>query len=186
MGLRETFFGWRWRAISWKRAIASFFVLYHLTAILIGPSPMGYFHQALLPVFHPYWAALEFGSTWSFFAPEPGSPPTFLEWEAEDEKGVRSTGRFPAFPSPFWNRERQTLRLSIVGYIFMNEGATERAMLPYLCRTLPQAQSNSLWRTIYGVPPLKPFAEGTQKLGLNTQPIRQWVSHSFCERERSP
>jgi hypothetical protein len=169
----------------WEKGFASLFVIYHLTAIAVGPSPMGHLHQVFLPIYRLYWSAFDLGSTWSFFAPEPGSPPLFFEWEMEGKNGERTTGRFPEYPSPYWNRERQTLRMSIASYLFMHEHAGERALAPYLCRIYPEAVSVSLWRTLYGVPPLEPYARGESKLGLHTPPVRRWISHSFCEAEKA-
>ncbi len=163
----------------------SVLLAFHLGAIIIGPSPLNYFYWWAAPIYRVYWQAFEFGNQWSFFAPEPGVPPVFLEWEMEDDQGRRTTGQSPEHPSPYWNRERQTMRMAMTGYLMLTEGAAERVMVPYLCKTHPDARSVSLWRRVHGVPALEGFAKGEEKLGVISPPVRQWVSHSFCEGERA-
>jgi hypothetical protein len=163
----------------------SAFIVFHLTAIILGPAPLSYLHEMTKPIFRPYWGMFGLGNTWSFYAPDP-APPIFFEWEWEDQQGQRHTGRYPEFPSNFWNYDRQVFRITTMGYIFMQEGAAERAFVPYLCRTLTEARGISLWRVAYAVPPIGEFTQGTRKYGLDAGlATRSWISHSWCDRERA-
>lgn len=169
----------------WIQLGLSAWLLFHVTAIVMGPAPSNYLHGSICKVFQPYWGYLGLGSTWSFYAPDP-APPIFYEWEWEDTAGVRRTGRYPQFPSPYWNYDRQVLRVTALGYIFMQEGAAERSLIPYLCRQLPAVRSVSLWRVAYGVPSTDDFVKGTRKYEIDEQlASREWISHSVCADERS-
>jgi hypothetical protein len=164
--------------------LLSVWIAFHGIAIMLAPGPMTYLYQSARPLFLPYWQIFGLGSTWSFYAPDP-APPIFYEWEWEDAAGKRHTGSYPQFPSPYWNGDRQALRITAMGYIFTNQGMAERTFIPYVCRTQPEARGVSLWRVAYPVPSTVDFVKGERKFGLNSQEaVREWISHSLCDRER--
>lgn len=161
-------------------------VVFHLLVILLMPNAHTWLAQRALGWLEPYVHALELTPQWNFFAPDPGPPPLFVEWELEDERGERiGTGHFPERWDPFFLRERQNRRVAMTRFMVQSDARTEQIMLSYLCRRHPEASGVTLWRTVYSTPSLESVAKGERRIGDEEGVQRQWVSHSFCERGTS-
>ena len=80
------------------RAIVSFLILFHLTAVVLAPLSMMLPSASLIePIrrkFEPYHQATYLGHGYQFFAPDPG-PSHFVEYEATGPDGNIIKGRFP-------------------------------------------------------------------------------------------
>lgn len=164
----------------------SLVVVFHLFVIGVMPNPDTWLGQHALRWLRPYVSALELTAQWNFFAPDPGPPPIFVEWELKDAQGEDiGTGRFPEQWDPYLLRERQNRRIAATRFVVLSDSRTEQVMLNYVCRKHPEAHAVTLWRTVYSTPSLNAIASGERKLGDDVGMQRHWVSHSFCERGES-
>ena len=162
--------------------LLSGFLLFHLTAILIAPNNQTYLGLQARPYIEPYLNSLELVSSWNFFAPDPGPPPMFIEYELEDAKGESvSKGRFPEFPDPFFFRERQNRLVAAAHFMIGAEGRVEKTLIPYLCANHPDAYSVRAWSLMYSIPSLQDVADGKRKIGDEIGTERKAIGHTFCE-----
>lgn len=72
----------------WWMLPASLLILWHLTAIVLGPAPPSHVAGELYPVFKPYLRVLNLDHTWGFFSPEP-SEGRRLRYAVIDAGGAR-------------------------------------------------------------------------------------------------
>jgi hypothetical protein len=170
--------------LRWIKAGLSVFILFQLTVVILGPNCENYVCTKLSPVIVPYANFFEMTSKWSFFAPEPGPPPVFVEYELLDVKGEAiQKSRFPEAQNPYFIRERQNRRIASVEFMMPGEDRVEKVMVPYLCSHHPDAQSIKLWRVAYSVPSMEDVAKEKRKIGDEINIERRIVSHTFCERK---
>ena len=88
------------------RAIASFLLVFHLTAIVVAPwavAPASMLSRQCWDFFQPYLEVAYLNHGYHFFAPEPG-PSHLVRYELELPDGTRKEGVFP-------NREQHKPRL---------------------------------------------------------------------------
>lgn len=166
------------------RALLSVAIVWHLAAILIAPNKDTYLALKAAPLIEPYVNFLELASSWNFFAPDPGPPPIYVEWEVLDSKlGTLERGRWPETADPYFLRERQNRRIASARFMAFSDTRTEQILLPYLCRTRAGTGAHSirLWRTVYTIPGIKEVVDGKRTIGDDVGVDRHWVSHSFCQ-----
>lgn len=165
------------------RILLSLLLIFHLLCVLVAPNKDTYLGHRVAKGVEPYVNFLGLSSPWNFFAPDPGPPPLFLEWEVLDRLGKPvSHGRWPELPDPFFLRERQNRRIAFARFLVMSSAHAEQVMRPYLCKSVENADSVRLWRVVYTIPNLYDVADGKRRIGDDTGATRTWVSHSFCER----
>lgn len=171
---------------TWIQATLSLFVGFQLFTVLLVPNAQNWLGMKVAPWLEPYVNFFELTNAWSFFAPEPGPPPVFVEFEKLDRKGESlGLGRWPEVHDPFWLRERQNRRIAAAEYMMATELRAEKMMLQYLCRVYPEAGSFRIWRIMYSVPDFQDVASGKRRIGDDVGLERRLVSHSFCEERRS-
>lgn len=174
--------GFRRKVLAIK-AVLSLFLVFHLFCVVLTPNKSSYLGQVTAPWVEPYMDFLTLSVTWGFFAPEPGPPPVFVEWELVNEKGEGyAKSRWPEFPDPYFLRERQNRRMQLIRSIVSSDERIEQVMLPFLCQKYPDAHAVRLWRAVYGVPSLTEVASGARKIADESQVDRKAISHSFCTR----
>jgi len=171
-------------ALKWAKAALSVFIVFQLTVVLLAPNGDHYIGTLLKPVIEPYANFFELTNKWSFFAPDPGPPPVFVEYEvlAKHEETI-TQARFPQEKNPYFIRDRQNRRIASVEFMMPGEDRVEKVMVPYLCGKFPEAESVKLWRVAYQVPPIEDVASGKRKIGDEVNMERRVVSHTFCERK---
>jgi hypothetical protein len=166
-----------------RRAFLSVVVLFQLLVVTVGPNKETYHGYLLAPVLEPVFNALEFGSNWSFFAPDPGPAPMRLEWEALDERGeVLSTGAFPESGYPFWINERQTRRVSIARFFYYSDERHLTVWGSWLCRSNPGVHGFRLWKAMGEIPNLFKVQSGEKRIEDGAEfPDRASVGNVFCD-----
>lgn len=152
----------------------SMFVCFHLASMFLTPNWQNYLGDRASTVLTPYVNFFELTGNWSFFAPDIGPPPIFLEWEIFDKKRkLIEHDRWPPPPEAFFLRERQNRRISAVRFMLAAENRAGRMMTPYLCRKNPNATSVRLSKVLYRLPP---FAWGKRSGGSQVEPNPAIVS----------
>lgn len=171
-------------ALKWAKAALSVFIVFQLTVVLLAPNSDHYVGTKLKPFVEPYANFFELTNKWSFFAPEPGPPPVFVEYELLDSKGESiRIARYPEEKNPYFLRDRQNRRIASVEFMMPGEDRVEKVMVPYLCGKNPQADSVKLWRIAYQIPTMEDVASGKRQIGDDVNLERRVVSHTFCERK---
>lgn len=170
----------------WVRGLLSVFVLFQVGVALVAPNADNPIGETVRPLVEPYIGFFELSNRWSFFAPEPGPPPVFVEWELVNPSGdAYQKGSWPEQQSPFILRERQNRRLAAAEFMLPSEDRVEKIMVPYLCGKFPEANSVRLWRVAYTVPTMDEVVTGKRKIGDAEKMERHLVSHSFCADSRT-
>lgn len=165
----------------WLKRLASAWLCFHLFAVLIVPASVHYVASRTRGLVEPYVNLLGINTTWNFFAPEPGPPPVFVEFEAIDSAGNQITrGYWPNPESPYFWRERQNRRVALARYMLGETARAERLMGVFLCRRNPGAHAIRMWRTMYDVASLPSVAEGRATIKSDTIQKRDWIAEQSC------
>ena len=164
------------------RAALSLLLVFHLFCVLLAPNAETHLGKRAAPIVEPYLDALGLSSSWSFFAPEPGPPPLYLEWEALGADGkLIEKRRWPDSPDPYFLRERQNRRIAFAGFLNSSDERARKVMGPYLCRTVPGARLVKLWRLMQPIPSLTDVASGRRRIGDEVGSERRRVREYACE-----
>jgi hypothetical protein len=165
----------------WKAAL-SVFIVFHLFCVMLAPNSMTYLGTRAQSVVGPYLTFLELASTWGFFAPDPGPPPVYIEYEAIGEDGVVvKTGTWPDKAPTFFLRERHNRRIAVARFLMSDPRRIEKMLGPYYCGRIPEARSVRFWRVIEGMPNLHDVAKGTRKIGDGVGTERKYEKQVLCE-----
>lgn len=160
----------------------SLWLVFHLFVIAFVPNAQNYLGMKLAPVIGPYANFFELTNAWSFFAPEPGPPPVFIEYELLSRAGDSlRNGLWPDLNEKLIFRDRLNRRIAVAEYMISSEQRAEKMMAPYLCSRNPDAGSVRLWRVAYGLPGFNEVAKGGKPLRDESRIERHLVSHNFCE-----
>lgn len=171
------------RAQRIARVLLSLLILWHVSVVLLAPNSSLERLRAPDSWVSRYINTFAFGPYWSFFAPEPGPPPIYLEWELLDAGGeVQATGSFPERESPFFFRDRQSRRIAFTSFIIGDPTRIDRVMSSYLCRQNPGVRSVRVWRSTDPVPSMEEVAAGKKIPGDPKERVRQWMAHSYCQQ----
>jgi hypothetical protein len=156
----------------WIRLILSAFLIFHLFGILIAPNPGSYLTQSLSAVYRPYTNYLGLSHSWGFFAPEPISPPMYIDYVIERKDQAPMNGRFPAETSPYFFRDRQNRRMSLSKFIMSTDDNIRNMFVRYLCYEEKNILSINLWRVVTTQPSLKMVQSGQKKM---TDPVESKI-----------
>jgi hypothetical protein len=153
--------------------------------VFLAPVPESGPSQAITPYLQKYLYFFEFTPNWNFFAPDPGPPPIFADYELMDHDGnVVKTGHWPESPNPYFFTDRQSRRVAMARFVIATAENEERVMVPWLCRERgdhgEDVSSVRLWKTAFKVPTLDEFKSKERKPASDDR-IRILVSRSFCE-----
>ena len=168
-----------------RRDWISLFLLFHLFVIVIYPNRELLFSRWAAPLISPYVNFFEFSGEWNFFAPEPGPPPLYLEWDVQDEKGEElGTERFPNPQHGYFFLDRQNRRAAVARFMFSGEDRYIRVWGEYVCRENPRAHSVRLWRVVLDVPGMSDVAEGKKQIADYNVVERRSVGNVYCSDMR--
>lgn len=170
-----------------RRAFLSVVLLFQLAVVFFGPNKDNYHNLVLKPILEPVFNAFEFGSNWSFFAPDPGPAPMRLEWEILDARGeVMRTGYFPEEGYPYWINERQTRRVALARFFYFADDRHQTVWANWLCRSNPDAKGVRLWKAMGNIPNLFEVRSGDKTIASGaTYGERTSVGNVFCDEERA-
>lgn len=164
----------------------SVFIAFHVFSLAIAPNSQTYLAGRLSFLVYPYVSFLEVASQWGFFAPDPGPPPVFVEYEFIGESGQSlGTEFWPEKKDPFWIRERQNRRIAVARFLIASNDRIEKMMGQYFCRLNSKARSVRMWRIVQTIPSLHDVAEGKRKINDATEINRKFVSQHLCGEGRA-
>ena len=119
----------------------SVFIVFHLGGAILFPNASSYLHTTILgSIYRPYMNFFGLGSSWGFFAPEPISPPTFIDYVITTENGEQLNGRFPDEKDPYFFRDRQNRRIGLTLFMVSQETYLRNMFMNYLCHQYPNAK----------------------------------------------
>ncbi|MBI3543207.1 MAG: hypothetical protein HY075_08045 [Deltaproteobacteria bacterium] len=161
--------------------LISVFLAYHLFCVILAPNSMSYLGGRFHWVVAPYVSFFNLASQWGFFAPDPGPPPVFIEFETVGADGeTLATGTWPEKGDPFFLRERQNRRIGVARFLMAANERIEKTLGPYYCKAYPAAQSVKLWRVVKGMAALTDVAEGKRTIGDGQGGTRNFVTQFLC------
>lgn len=146
----------------------SVFLLFHLVGVLITPNPTSYLTLTLGSVYRPYMNFFGLNHTWGFFAPEPISPPLYIDYVLELKDGNSVSGRFPDVQNPYFFRDRHNRRMTLSKFILSSEDNIRSMFVRYMCNQYPQTVAAKLWRVTATQPTLDMVQRGEKKM---TDPV---------------
>lgn len=181
------------------RAALSLWIVIHLAAVLIAPNRTSVwttptvegrvsFYEENRSWVDAYLAPLGLLSTWGYFAPEPGSPPMFLDWEGENSRG--DVVAFGSYPDPkanyFWN-DRMNRRVTSIYFMIAADDRAERMLVPYFCNQLKEkgVERLRLYRRLHKLPIMEDVKSGRVSAFNWDDFERHWISTTFCKRNES-
>lgn len=166
------------------RVVLSLFLLWHFPVVLIAPNSSIESLRSPDSLFNRYVGNFALGPYWSFFAPEPGPPPIYLEWELENKLGqVIGRDMMPQPKSPYFFRDQQSRRIAFTSFVFADPTRLDAVMTSYICKHNPEADAIRLYRSSDPIPTMLDVAEGRKLPGDEKERVRQTIAHSFCKRK---
>jgi hypothetical protein len=152
----------------WIRILISCFLIFHVIGVLITPNQGSYLFQSLSEIYRPYMNFFGLAHSWGFFAPEPISPPMYIDYVIERKDHPPLSGRFPEEQSPFLFRDRQNRRMSLSKFLLSTDDNIRNMFVRYLCVDAKDILSIQLWRVVTTQPSLKMVQTGQKKM---TDPV---------------
>lgn len=164
-------------------AVLSLWIFWHLAGVILYPNSQSYLGNRFGEIFAPYVKFLGLAANWRFFAPEPGPPPLFVEYELTNAQGeVLFKGRMPEFKDPFFLHDRQNRRLASVMFMSQSPARIEKMLVPYLCGSHPGTKSVRVSILSYPIPDLTDVASGKKKVQIQEEVgfDRKEISTDLC------
>ncbi len=168
----------------WVKIAISAFLLFHLTGIILAPNPTSYLTQSLATVYRPYTHFLGLGHTWGFFAPEPVSPPLYIDYIIERKDAAPISGRFPEEGDPYFFRDRQNRRMSLSKFILMVDDNIKNMFINYLCQQHENILSIKLWRVLTTQPSLAMVQSGEKKMTDPVETKIEVLGTYYCQEKK--
>jgi hypothetical protein len=166
------------------RILLSVLILFHCVVLVWAPYRAAHSQTTATVALDAYARPLSMVVAWSFFAPEPGPPPIYVEWELLDSAdSTLKRGRWPESADGYFFRERQNKRTQIGRFLSQADTHAEGLLLPYLCKTHLGTHSVKLWRVQESLPRMEEVRSGQRKAGDGLGVDRRYVSHSFCPHQ---
>lgn len=133
----------RFDSILVLKAVLSFFILFHLSAIFILPMSRGLIIRETGHYFIGYANLLGLNTAWQFFSPGP-SPIFYLEYTfsyAQDDDALESEPRLlPERREGFGVSDYYNRQLYAMRFLSLDPVKLENYLVPWLCRKDPKAQ----------------------------------------------
>ncbi|HWU42195.1 MAG TPA: hypothetical protein VN132_02115 [Bdellovibrio sp.] len=146
-----------------SKILLSFWIVYHLFAMLIMPNVGSYLGRSTSPFIAPYANSIGMNASWNFFSPDPAYVMYIhylVNFRDNDGNLIKESvdGFFPeeknkSISSLFRKREFYVMR-----YMVINPQRLKTLMAPWLCRQYPQSTSVELEFVVETVPTLEQAA----------------------------
>jgi hypothetical protein len=169
---------------AWIRRGLTVLIVLQLGIVFIAPVPESAPARAVGNSIERYMNFFEFTTRWSFFAPDPGSPPMFAEYELLDRAGNGiGVGKWPEEQASYFFADRQFRRVVMNSYFVNLPEASERLLVPWLCRTKKGDHGETvnavrLWKSVAKLQTREQVASGERR---PAEEVRQPLSLEFCK-----
>lgn len=166
---------------SWTKAGLSLAILFQLFCVCLAPNRNAYLRARFSSFTDPYTNVMGLASTWSFFAPEPGPPPLYINYEFFDKKGASlRTGSWPDPKEKFFFSDRAFRRGAATQFILSRPDDAVNMLIPYFCHRDSQIGSVRLWTSVYGIPSIEDVADGKRTIGDEVNLEHKSLGYDFC------
>lgn len=161
----------------------SIFLVFHLTCVMFVPNSTSYTGQKLEKYILPYMYHLGLSGAWSFFAPEPFSPPMYLDYVVTIKDREPITGRFPEEKDDFFFRARQNRRVSIARFMMQDTANVEFMFVNYLCKKYPNAVSARVWSVRGLQPDFDSVRNSGKKISKTVDEVTEFSGDFACQEQ---
>jgi len=168
------------KRIGWKAGLNSLLV-FHLMGIALAPLGLNYIGHQLGPWLEPYLRSLQLASSWGFFAPDPGPPPIYIEYEVRNLSGHWvETFQWPARRDPYFLRERQIWRIAASRHLMNQANGMTQMFGPHICAKHPSATQVRFYSVSEDVPALLDVQGGKRYPGDQKWVERRYLTTLTC------
>ena len=168
-----------------KKIAISLFLCFHLLGVIFLPNLSSYTGQFISKIYLPYMNGLGLGGAWSFFAPEPFSPPMYVDYTLEMKDAISVSGRFPDEQEYFFFRSPKNRRGSLTRFILSEDKHSEFMFMNYICHKVPEATSAKLWLVRGTQPDFNMVREQGVPMSKTVDYKSQFIGEYPCKRGSS-
>lgn len=159
-------------------------IVFQLFCVCLAPNRNAYLRNRFSSFTDPYTNFMGLASTWSFFAPDPGPPPLYVEYEVFDKNGVSlRTGTWPSPDDHFFFSDRTLRRGAAAQFMLSHPDYAMNMLVPYFCRNDSTIGSVRVWATIYSTPSIQEVAEGKRMIGDTVNIEKKSLGYDFCSEK---
>ena len=146
------------------KVVLSVFLVYQLVGVVLAPNTTSFLTFSVASLYKPYMNFLNLNHSWGFFAPEPISPPLYIDYVLEQKNGLAISGRFPDENNPYFFRDRHNRRMSLSKFIVSSDDNLNNMFVRYLCLNHPDTSTAKLWKVTAIQPSLEMVQKGEKKM----------------------
>jgi len=169
----------------WLKVGLNFVLVFHLMGIALAPLGMNYIGHQLGPWLEPYLRSLQLASSWGFFAPDPGPPPIYIEYELSNASGEWvETFQWPERRDPHFLRERQIWRIAASRHLMNQANGMQQMFGPHICLKHPTATQVRFYSVSEDVPALLDVQGGKRYPGDQKWMERRYLTTLNCGGSR--
>ena len=165
------------------RTALSAVIAFQLIGAIFVPNLSSYTGMKLSRFYLPYMNGLGLGGIWSFFAPEPFSPPMFIDYTLERQGAEPLAGRYPEANEKFFFRAPMNRRVSLARFILSDEKHIENMFMNYICHAHPETISAKIWSVRGLQPDYNMVLEQGKKMSETFDYQNQFVGEFACKRK---
>lgn len=152
-----------------------------LTAVLFNPNLNSYTGKKVAPYILPYMNSLGLTGAWAFFAPEPSSPPVYLDYVLTKRNGDRISGRFPEHKDSFFHARKNRWH-SFTNYLLSQDHLLEHMFMNFLCNKYQGIQSAEIW-SVRGLQPTLEMVRAGSPISKTVDFHTEFIGNYVCKQE---
>lgn len=166
-------------SVSYKHLILSFLITLHMIGVVFMPNLSSYTGERLKPILSTYMYPLGLTGAWSFFAPEPFSPPTYIDYVVTRKEKAPLSGRFPTNEEYFF-QARTNRRVSVSRFMISDSANVEFMFTSFLCNEHSDAISVETWAVRGTQPDFKMVREENFKMSHTVGYESEFIGNFVC------
>ncbi len=167
------------------KIIISSAIIFHLIGVLFIPNSISYTGQQIQKIIVPYMYHLGLSGAWSFFAPEPFSPPMYLDYVVSRPNREEFAGRFPKEKDDFFFRARQNRRVSIARFMMQNTANVEFMFVNKICHEHEDATSVKVWAVRGTQPDWDAVRNSGKRFSKTVDYLSEFLGNFTCQEKNS-
>lgn len=159
----------------------SFALVFHLLGVIFIPNSTSYTGQKIEKIVFPYMYHLGLSGAWSFFAPEPFSPPMYLDYVVTIKDRAPISDRFPKLENEFFFQARQNRRVSVARFIMQDTANVEYMFASHICQTFEGAESIKVWAVRGIQPDWDSVQKSGKKISKTVDEVSEFLGNFQCQ-----